>query len=619
MTLLLLGLTLSAAADSLNATLTFASPAEEGQGHVQVEITSQDIATSLGAAPAPDRFRAIVGQGDARIDSVRNVGSSGEKVYTVMAFDRSGSFSRYWGKAFDLAEAMADALPADGSHTVEVMSFHGNQTFHGAASTSAGVRAILTEVEALGTLGSASETSLMSAVKDGARQAAEQQPTTGARQLIVFTDAGEEGAIFTLDETISAVRSVGTVVHPMVLKQVAAPGSNKARVFSKANDRMKKLAEESGGQHLHVQDLPAAKRLMVDHATVSERLYWLSLSYCAVPAGDIRFMDTIQIEVLQGSTVPAKTASAPFRQHAAGTALLTCADLPAAQAGTAAAEPEPPPTPSSSSDDTSGRRSWLWPLLGVGLLMLMLMGGGLMLFALLGGKKKEPPAPVEKPPPPEKKPDTTPTPSRPEAVNIIQNPGSTSASDLLEDPLAIPKGAHNPIEKALPETRLRIVQGPAGLEPYYRISSSPFTIGGGSDVDLTLDIRQISGLHATIHLYKLGAVFITDHSLNGTFLDGVRLKKDERAAVKPGQRIGLSQQLLVELEQPGLKPAPTPPPAAQPEKTPDPPVRRSRKKTVYGPISGATPPPDATQPAKPPARRSKHKTIIQPIRRDDES
>ena len=270
--ILLLGLSLSARAESLNATLTFAGPAESGRGSVQVEITSQDVAASLGTTPDPGRFRAVVGRGDARIDSVRHVGGT-ERIHTVLAFDRSGSFSAYWDDAFDLAKAMAQALPADGSHTVEVMSFHGNQTFHGAATTTAQLTALLAEVEAMGTLGSASETSLMSAVKDSARRAAEQQPTTGGRQVILFSDAGEEGAIFTLDETIAAVRSQGAVVHPVVLKQVAAPGSNKARVFSKANDRMKKLAEASGGQHIHVQDTAAARALMKQHATVGQRLY----------------------------------------------------------------------------------------------------------------------------------------------------------------------------------------------------------------------------------------------------------------------------------------------------------------------------------------------------------
>ena len=81
--ILLLSLSLTAAAEGLNATLTFASPAESGRGRVQVEITSPEIAASLGATPTPDRFRAVVGRGDARIDRVQHVGSSGETIHTA--------------------------------------------------------------------------------------------------------------------------------------------------------------------------------------------------------------------------------------------------------------------------------------------------------------------------------------------------------------------------------------------------------------------------------------------------------------------------------------------------------------------------------------------------------
>jgi hypothetical protein len=612
----LLGLSLPAAADGLNAALTFASPAESGRGRVQLEITSPEVAASLGTTPAPERFRAIVGQGDARVDSVRNVATSGEPIHTVLAFDRSGSFAPYWADAFSLAEAMADALPADGSHTVEVMSFHADQTFHGSASTPASLRALLAQVEALGTLGSTSETSLMSAVKDSARRAAEQQPTVGGRQVILFSDAGEEGAIFTLDETISAVRAQGCVVHPVVLKQVAAPGSSRAQIFSRANDRMKKLAEGSGGQHIHVQDIAAAKALMVQHATVGQRLYWLELSYCAVPQGDIRFEDTVAVEVLQGSTIPAKTAVAPFRQHAAGSALLPCADLPPAEpaaATTPTTTPATTPTTPAPAGTGGGGRGWLWPTL-LGLLLLMLLLGGLLMLVLFAGRKKQTPAEDSPQPVPTPTPAVVPTPRADSP--LIQNPGSATPEQLRDDPLALPPTS-NPLERPPVETRLRIISGPPGLEEYYRISGANVTIGGAQSADLCFDIPEISSHHATIQLYRLGKVFITDHSLNGTYLDGRRLKKDERTEVRPGQRIGLSQKLVVELWQPDTDPAPTPTPTP-----PEPPARPTRQKTVYGPLTASTTTPTAT--ATPttnpdPPKRSKSKTIIQPLRQDDES
>ena len=240
---------------------------------------------------------------------------------------------------------------------------------------------------------------------------------------------------------------------------------------------------------------------------------------------------------------------------------------------------------------------------------MMLMG--IIGLVLLVGRKRSPPREEAKEEPPAPAPQPA-APARPVAGPIIQNPGDATAEQLLDDPLALPSPAGNPLQKPPVETRLRIISGPSGLEPYYRISNPTFVIGASPTADLYLDINQISSRHATIQVYKLGAVFITDHSLNGTFLDGKRLKKDERVQVRPGQHISLSQQLTVELWQPDSDPV-SPPPAEPP---PAEPPKKARQKTVYNPISNAPPPVSAT-PDRP--RRAKSKTIIQPLRRDDET
>ena len=607
--MILLILTALALAGSLSAHITFAGSAESGSGRVQLELTDADLIDDLGPHPDPARFRAIVGSGGARVDAVQPV--AGEPIYTVMAFDRSGSFRAGWAQAFGLARVFASAMPTDGTHTVAVMTFHGEQTFHGTATTPDALRALLAEVEAMGTLGSTSETSLMSAVKDGARYAAEHQPTGGARQLIVFSDAGEEGQIFTLDETIAYARSLGCPVHPVVLKTVASAGSSKAKAFSVSNDRMKKLAEETGGRHLHVKSAAQARARMIEHATIAERLWWLQLRYCNVSSSNIRFTDTVQIEVLKGSEVPARTEAAPFRQHAAGAATQSCSALP----------PLPPPSDASSGADdgdagstaAAGDRDWLLPSI-LGLLGLLGLLGAFLLYALFGRKREEaedaPPA-ADPEPPPEPEPVVSPE----------------------QDSIAPPPAAWvNPLGRPLPETRLVILNGPPGMEPFYRIHKKPFTIGADASrqLDLLFEVPQISGLHATIELYPKGTMFLTDHSRNGTFVDGRRLQRGERVVVKAGQRIGLSSHVLVQLEQPGLAPAAgearashQPPPVAPPDSAPpeppaaSPPQRPQRNATLYGPIdTPAAPPPSAS--AQPRSRRQKSKTIIQPLRRDDE-
>ncbi|MFT4979768.1 MAG: hypothetical protein ACI8S6_005680, partial [Myxococcota bacterium] len=395
-----------ARASNLHAYLTYVGPAEQGQSRVQVEITDASLAAVLGEQPAAGRFRAVVTNGDARVMGARRLAGSGASLYTVLAFDRSGSFRSHWDDAFVLAGAFADSMPGDGSVIVTIMTFHSDQTFHGTAASPAELRTLLAEVEALGTLGSSSETSLMSAVRAGAKHAAERQSAGGARQLIVFSDAGEEGAVFQLAETTAYVRQLGTPVHPVVLKQVASPGSSSSQRFATANDRMKKLAEDSGGQHLHTITADAdAKARLAAHATAAQRLYWLDVRYCDVSSTSARFPDLLYIDVIEGATVQAHTDDAGFTQHASGDALQPCTALPV-----------PPSTASSDhgvapdgtqTDDPDGtdpidilhsERGWLLPVMGAALLLLLLLGA--IALALLFGRRKRPhptPAPVAVP------------------------------------------------------------------------------------------------------------------------------------------------------------------------------------------------------------------------------
>ena len=151
----------------------------------------------------------------------------------------------------------------------------------------------------------------------------------------------------------------------------------------------------------------------------------------------------------------------------------------------------------------------------------------------------------------------------------------------------------------LPETRLVVTRGPPGLEPFYRVHKSSFTIGARSgEMDLVVNLPQLSGHHATVQLFKAGNVFVKDeNSTNGTFVDGRRLNPGERVPVKPGQTIRLSQHLEFTLVQPGLQPAEPAPAGA--------------------PVVPAPPAPTAEPPAAPEAR-VKHKTLYAPVRGDDE-
>ncbi|MDP7113751.1 MAG: FHA domain-containing protein, partial [Myxococcota bacterium] len=425
-------------------------------------------------------------------------------------------------------------MPATpGSHSVEVMTFHGQQYWHGTATTGAELRAILRQVESLGPLGSSSETTLMSAVQEGARRAAEKQPENGARQLLLFTDAGEEGVVFSVDETIAFARTQGVPVHPVILKD---------NVKQKQLDRTKKLADESGGRLQHGGTDAEFRAAMAAYANAGERLFWLQLSFCGVhpPPGLIHFDDNVSVEVLEAGVRKAITVEAPFRQHAADGALADCATAPI--------PPPTDPTTTAVPDDDGGLGS-LWPWMlglgGAGLFGLLL----LLLFLLLRRRKKDPSAApqakaktlVEIPPAP----PVTASGDAAAAAAVGASPGG--------DAPGLKKGWVNPLKQApLPDTRLHVVRGPTSLPQYLFVNRKEFSVGASAgEVDQVIDLPKLSGKHATFLLYPLGDIYVTDHSTNGTFVDGQRIPKGTRVKLNPGQRIRLANEVELRLDQPG--------------------------------------------------------------------
>ena len=129
----------------------------------------------------------------------------------------------------------------------------------------------------------------------------------------------------------------------------------------------------------------------------------------------------------------------------------------------------------------------------------------------------------------------------------------------------------------------------------------PGKVGIGArqgEMDLAVNLPQLSGHHATVQLFKGGNVFVKDeHSTNGTFVDGRRLNPGERVQVRPGQIIRLSQHLELTLVQPGLQPA---------------------EPSSQVPIAAAPPSVPATTPPSAEAPRPRARTIYAPARGDDE-
>jgi|GEM_PF-2266263 len=622
----------AAAADN-GLTVLAAPPASNGRMRLQLEVTDPSLQKEFRSSGAsPDRFRVAVEQAGAQVKAVaRMADSPKERRYTVLAFDQSRSFSAYWPQAFELAKAYSDELGARSqNHTVAVMTFGKSKSTHCEETTAAGLRACLERVQARGT--DQLVTRLKFYIQQAVREAAHKQPLPrgGSREVIVFTDAGEESAALKVKELAREARERGVRIHLVVFS-----GQSAGKGIAQRLDEMSQLAEGSGGRYIQEGDVDA-RQAVTGLVGALEHLYWLDVAFCGVKPGQTS--DRLSVEALVGQTPTAWSDPIAFRQRAEGPATAACPGTvvmgasqaqtgTGAQPGTSGSTAQPGATPGAGSPTQPGTAPgspgtgtqpggamgtpggtaqpggatgapgasgpagapgagaapgglpwWLLALLiGLGLLLLI------ALMVLLFRRRSEPAAPAANPPPPVAAQPAAPPPAAEPPPAQPELPPAAPA--VWKDPFA-----------TLPETRLVVSKGPPGLEPFYRVHKSTFTIGARrGEMDLPVDLPQLSGHHVTVQLFKAGNVFVKDeHSTNGTFVDGRRLNPGERVQVRPGQSIRLSQHLELTLVQPGLQPAEpssgvpiaAAPPSAPADPQPSAEAPRAKARTLYAPARG---------------------------------
>jgi hypothetical protein len=561
----LLSFVLSAALAGESLSVTALPPAEQGRARAQIELQDLTHQQAISGATPSATVRAIVGQGQAAVGKITPLYTSDEPVYTVMAFDQSGSFKRHWAAAFDLAEGFAAALPA-GKHSVEVTTLGVQFIRQGVVTDGPGLTALLTKVEAQGSGQSA--TRLKGFVRDAIDLAAAGQPLAsgGARQVIVFTDGGDESAAYDVAEIVAYARERGVIVHTVAHYQGA-------KVSPERLDELRQLSEGTGGRGVQVDGAAQAKAAVQQLATLATRLYWVDLSFCGLNAATPHFDDKLTIELMSGGKRLAWSDPTPFRQNASGAGVTACAGCeagcPAGQVcdgGACKADPNAKAPAATATKDSP----W-WPWL---LALLAALGLGGLLAWLLASRRREREAPAQvaqtsAPVPP-------PSPPVVVAAAPAAEPGSTAG---WRDPFA-----------TFPETQLHVVGQQPSVEPILRVHKSPLKIGGSREagVDLVLNLPQVSGHHATVQVYPAGAVFVTDHgSTNGTYVGGRRLASGERVELLPGDILSLSQQLHLRLVQPSRMPTvspsqPTAPPVAPPAAPP--PSSPVHKQTIIAPV-----------------------------------
>jgi hypothetical protein len=540
-----------ALADEPRVGMVAAPPATGGTSKVLVVAGDEDVRARL-AAGTPDAARADSPAGDATVRAITPLGAA--PIQTVIALDQSGSFRDHWKDAFGLARALADA--SGPGTTTEVVTFGATLQKHGSASDPAALRGVLDKAEAEGAL--QGYTRLRNFILESVELAETANPLAngGLRQVVVFTDAGEESTAYPVDEVVKRARERGVAVHIVVWQPRGATAARRL-------DEVKQIAERTGGAFIQTDDLSKAKTSLVRVGSIRDRAFWIELGWCGVPTDQGERLDsTIDVEVWGSTGRLAATGAWPFRQQAAPSATTPCQPV-------AVVEPPKPEAPAKKWP------WWWWLAIPIGLLPLLL----LLLLLLRRKPEVAPPPPVEPPAPP-------PVVAAPPAATATASP-FPPAMGAGDDPL-----------ERLPEVVLEKVKGPPEAPARLRLHRRTLKVGAAAGSDLRLEIPQISSHHATIQLFPNGNVFIRDEgSTNGTWVGDKKVAAQDREKVQDGSLIAFSRQVTYRVVRPGAAPAAPPPPSSAPPAPPvvePPPAPKHR--TILAPI---TPPQDPIPKGKP--------------------
>lgn len=491
------------------ATIAALTPGRDGRAELHLELQDDALRGELGKAPTRERFRVLLRVGQGKVAQAGVLDVNAEGVHTVLAFDQSASFRPHLNDAMALANKFIGASPARASFTV--LSFGTTLGDPRDAPSPAEAQRLLSDV-AKST--PQYQTRLKASIRESSALASQRLPMPrGVRQVVVFTDAGEESSVYTTEQVITEARQRGVRVHTVVL------GSAKGTTLAQRRDEMKRLAEDTGGRNVEVRDRTSAAAFVEAAARSSGALVRLSLEFCDIPPTPPLRDEPIQVEVLRGGSVVASTSWVSFNQQAGGAASRSCTQ-PVPSASPAPARSASPvvdaaPTPT---------RSPLGLLIGLGVLGAVAAVLAFVVRGRLRPAPAPPPAPVAPPLPP----------APPSAAPWVNPQGAPLPTGRPEAPR--------------PELWLVVARAPAGSGASLRLRNG-LVVGASAGSDLRLDVNEVSSRHAVLEVGPAGEVFVLDQgSTNGTFLEGQRLSPGQRVPWKPGQVVSFSTKVEVRLE-----------------------------------------------------------------------
>ena len=586
-----------------------AQPSQDGGLHVETVsspspggiqvLLSADAKhdTAIGKAPAAKDFTLWLGTGAAPGVRVARNGGRGP-LTTVVLVDESASYKLGEGTKVAIPAITAYAKDA-GSDELALVAFSLDTT---AFPVHVGAAAFLADLAAKRKAGQATSVTigLAAAIALAAKEGA-----PGLREVIVFTDAGDEAEV---DRTVWAkiiaqARDAGVRVSVVLPTDDKKPTGTKHEVWVTTTTNLNRLATETAGTFVTSNDPVVIAKALGDARGRLKSWLVLDAKLCGARSNqpvDVRveYVPKAKREAWSagakldaaawapGADAPCpslcKATCDPWAECIAGecqprscTSDAACAGGAACLGGVCAKRCTQACAAwedcaggacvarTCTSDEACGvgshcksgacqppaakqSRMLIWVLAGAGALLL--------LAALAVLLRKKPPPVVAA--------------AEPEALPPEPIVEASAPVDL--DPL--------------PETHLVAIGGWATQGERWRLHKRKTVAGGSADpgdgVDLVFGVNQISSRHAQFELFPSGDLWISDlGSTNGTFVNGKRLAAKERAKLVVGDQVKLSQNLTLVVERPG-EVAAAKPPAEEPAPAP---AKKAKQKTKFDP------------------------------------
>lgn len=354
----------------------------------------------------------------------------------------------------------------------------------------------------------------------------------GVREVVLFTDGGEESAAFSdFAQIIDPATSQAVIVHA-VLFQANTPSGNAATL----SDKLSAAVERTGGSVVRVipgqPSAPDTLSRLDSAAALPGTLVRVHVEACGLATtGPGDHDDELSFTITAPGQPAWRSGDLPAKLQVPVGGAPSCAPAPTPSASAAPAPPPITPKPQETSD---GPRYWLWALVATAIVAV------LALVLLLARRSRTTPAAT--------KVDTAPMPAHP-----VTTPPPTPTPPPLLVPSAMPwleKQGANPLAR-LPATELHVEASAVALGSPLRIARPEVRVGRDPTMELPLDHTSVSHHHATLLVEPDGELFVVDHgSTNGTYLDRQRLLTNQRHRVPPGAELSFSTHIRLRVVQP---------------------------------------------------------------------